>query len=29
MRILAANKRSEYSLWLILINSEKEKILRM
>ncbi len=29
MRIVVANKRSEYSLWLILINSEKEKILRM
>lgn len=29
MRIVATNKRSEYSLWLILINSEKEKILRM
>lgn len=29
MRIVAVNKRSEYSLWLILINSEKEKILRM
>ncbi len=29
MRIVAANKRSEYSLGLILINSEKEKILRM
>lgn len=29
MKIVAANKGSEYSLWLILINSEKEKILRM